>query len=100
MLGKRIDAVLRLFALLILGSLTGCGGSGAYVWVSDMPPDEVGAGDYLIAAGDIIVVRVFNQEAMSTRARVRSDGKVSVPFLGDVLVRGKSPSRVTSCRRR
>jgi polysaccharide biosynthesis/export protein len=84
-------AVLFLAALLLLG----CGGSGAYVWVADMPSEEVASRDYLIESGDVVVVRVFNQDAMSTRARVRSDGKLSVPFLGDVLVRGKSPSAVS-----
>jgi polysaccharide export outer membrane protein len=31
---------------------------------------------------------------MSTKAKVRSDGKISVPFLGDVEVRGKPPAVV------
>jgi polysaccharide export outer membrane protein len=76
-----------------LASITGCGGA-AYVWVADLPPDESGGADYLIEAGDMLNVRVFNQDAMSTRARVRSDGKISIPFVGDVPVRGKAPAAV------
>jgi polysaccharide export outer membrane protein len=60
--------------------------------VNDLPPDEVGSSDYRIAAGDVVNVRVFNQDSMSTRARVRSDGKIAVPFLGDIEVRGKPPA--------
>jgi polysaccharide export outer membrane protein len=59
-----------------------------------LPPDETSGADYLIEAGDMLSVRVFNQDAMSTRARVRSDGKISVPFVGDVPVRGKAPAAV------
>jgi polysaccharide export outer membrane protein len=34
------------------------------------------------------------QEAISTKERVRSDGKVSIPFVGDVVARGKTPAVV------
>jgi polysaccharide export outer membrane protein len=71
----------------------GCAG-GRYVWVNDLPPDDTTGANYLIEAGDTLSVRVLNQEPMSTRARVRSDGKISVPLVGDVLVRGKAPAAV------
>ncbi len=72
----------------------GCGTSGPYVWARDLKPDEVGSADYSIVIGDLLSVKVFDQEPMSTKARVRSDGKISMPFLGDVLVLGKSPVAV------
>ena len=84
-------------ALCIITALTsvaGCAGHGSYVWARDLPPDGA-QDDYAIAPGDTIGVRVFNQEAMSTHARVRSDGKIAVPMLGDVAVRGSSPSAVS-----
>lgn len=77
-----------------LASVAGCAGHGSYVWARDLPPDGA-QDDYAIAPGDTIGVRVFNQEAMSTHARVRSDGKIAVPMLGDVAVRGSSPSAVS-----
>lgn len=70
----------------------GCGGAGAFVWPSQLPPEEVGAHDYIIEAGDALSVHVYGQEGMSTKAKVRSDGKISVPFLGDVMVVGKNPA--------
>lgn len=83
-----------LFALVLGASTGGCASTGPYVWAQDLPPD--GAHDeYLIVAGDMLSVRVFNQDAMSTHARVRSDGKIAVPMLGDVAVRGTSPSAVS-----
>ena len=39
-------------------------------------------------------MRVFEQEAMSSRVKVRADGKVALPFLGETGVRGKRPSDV------
>lgn len=73
--------------------LAGCGGA-PFVWIDALPPQQA-TDEYVIAAGDVIGVRVFNQDNMSTRARVRSDGKVALPFLGDVELRGRTPSAVS-----
>ena len=71
-----------------------CGSSGPFVWANQLRPEEVGSADYVIVAGDTVSVRVFGQDAMSTHAKVRSDGKISMPFLGDVVVLGKPPAAV------
>jgi polysaccharide export outer membrane protein len=87
-------AGLALAASLLLAS-SACAGAGNYLWVSDLPadltsrPTEQG---YLIRDGDVLSVRVFNQEALSTKAKVRSDGRIAIPVLGDVDVRGRKPS--------
>ncbi len=83
---------LRLGALVLL-PLAGCGGA-PFVWVDDLAQQKA-ADEYVIEAGDTVGVHVFNQENMSTRARVRSDGKVAVPMLGDVEFRGKTPSALS-----
>jgi polysaccharide biosynthesis/export protein len=83
---------MRIHELMLVGFLVGCSGPGAYVWVKDLPSAHDVSGEYLIAIGDTIGVRVVNQEGMSTRARVRSDGRIALPLLGDVEVRGKRPS--------
>jgi polysaccharide biosynthesis/export protein len=75
-------------------AVTACGTTGPYVWASDLKPEEVGSSDYTIVVGDVVSVKVFNQDPMSTKAKVRSDGKISMPFLGDVSVVGKSPAAV------
>ena len=82
------------FAVCVVLLLGGCAtGSGSYVWVNDYkdPPQPPQPG-YLIEPGDLIQIRVFNQPDMSTRARVREDGKVSIPFLNDVTVAGLDPN--------
>lgn len=82
-------ALFFVFALALAGCV-----SAPYVWINDLPM-EATRGDYLIASGDVLNVRVFNQDAMSTRARVRSDGKIAVPFLGDVEARGQEPAALS-----
>jgi polysaccharide export outer membrane protein len=87
-----VQGLSRLIPLLALGF--GCSSTGPYVWVQDLPREYTvrAAGDYLINDGDTVNVRVFNQESLSTRAKVRSDGRLAVPVLGDIDVRGKRPS--------
>jgi polysaccharide export outer membrane protein len=50
------------------------------------------ATEYVIAPGDVLQVRVFQQDAMSARVKVRADGKVSLPLVNDVAVAGKTPA--------
>jgi|SRR5438132_10725128 len=71
-----------------------CARIGPFVWIDDYAaPAEAEAGPgYRIAPGDLLVVQVYREEAMSTRERVRQDGKVSIPLLHDVQAAGLSPS--------
>lgn len=73
-----------------------CKGPGQYIWVDSYA--ESGAGDktYLIVPGDLLQVRVFNQDQLTTRARVRVDGKVSLPLVKDVPAAGRTPALLTS----
>lgn len=43
-----------------------------------------------LGVGDVFEVRVFGEEELSTQYRVEPDGTIDFPFLGRVLVRGKS----------
>jgi polysaccharide export outer membrane protein len=93
MAGRRCRTPWVAAALLsVLGVTLGCAHAD-YVWVDDVaknlpPPDD----GYRIGPGDVIGVRVWNQEANSIeRARVREDGKISMPFLNDVEVAGVGP---------
>jgi polysaccharide export outer membrane protein len=52
------------------------------------PPPQPG---YVIQPGDTLQIRVFNQPDMSARVKVRDDGKVSIPFLNDVVASGFTP---------
>jgi len=82
----------RAAALLLLLCGVACGG-GKYMRVEDIPETPALDRDFHIASGDVISVRVWNQDSMSVdRARVREDGKISMPFLQDVEVAGQTPN--------
>lgn len=83
-------------ALLAAASaLLACGVTGPYVPVEQYPP-PASESEYRISPGDVLAIRVWNQEAMSNpRARVRDDGRISVPFLQDVDVAGTTPAELS-----
>jgi len=84
-----------LVALACLGlslAATGCRATDTnFIWVDRFPepPPETA---YAIAIGDTLSVRVYNQEGMSAKAKVRSDGMISLPFLNDVEAAGDTPA--------
>lgn len=76
-------------------AIAGCGAAGEYVWVDQVPRTEIAdapPGDYVIASGDVLMVRVYNQDAISTRARVRPDGRIGVPLAGEIEALGRRPA--------
>jgi polysaccharide export outer membrane protein len=63
------------------------------VWVDQYRDPSAGKERrYVLGAGDTVQVRVFGQEGMGATARVRSDGKITLPFLNDVQAEGYEPS--------
>lgn len=74
----------------------GCATTGPFVWADTLPTPTDASGDVLIADGDTVNVRVFNQDPLSTRERVRQDGKISMPVIGEVMARGKRPSQLAT----
>ena len=54
-------------------ALSGCKTPAPYVWVDALPSQaEPAEKEYVIQAGDQLAIRVWGQESMSARARVRS----------------------------
>jgi polysaccharide export outer membrane protein len=85
---------MRASLLTMAALLAGCLHSGPYVWADEFP-DVPRPADYQIASGDLLSVRVLGHEEMSTRVRVRSDGRISVPFLQDESAAGLTPGALT-----
>ena len=84
---------MRVTILTVSVLLSACTSLGQYTWVNDYSaqPSPVEK-EYVIKPGDVLQIRVFNQEGMSARAKVRNDGKISLPFLNDVTASGHSPN--------
>lgn len=85
------SAALALGAALLLAGCRTVTPLGEYTWVHDYEDPETPSDSYVIVAGDLLGVRVWNQEGMSGRARVRADGMISLPFLNDIPAAGVSP---------
>jgi polysaccharide export outer membrane protein len=77
-------------------AVSACGGPGNYIWVEHVPKGMFAREDpSVLVPGDVIGVRVWNQEANSVdKARIREDGKISIPFLNDVEVAGMAPAEL------
>ncbi|MBC2714552.1 MAG: polysaccharide export protein [Desulfobacteraceae bacterium] len=50
-----------------------------------------GAGLYEFGAGDVLEVLVFNEPEMSKTVFVRSDGRISLPLVGEFMAAGTTP---------
>ena len=79
--------------LTVVAAGPGCKTSGEYVWVDDIPQTpQVADREYVIQAGDTISVRVWGQDNLSSRSRVRPDGRISLPYVPEVQAAGVTPS--------
>jgi polysaccharide export outer membrane protein len=56
--------------------------------------DDPAGGDYLLGAGDLLVIKVFEAKELDTEVRVSSRGLINVPLLGEVSVLNRTASEV------
>jgi polysaccharide export outer membrane protein len=81
--------------VLVLCSLAsvGCGTATPSTWYSQLPASEwaMPAGEYTLGSGDVIDVRVYDQPNLAFRGKIRSDGRIAMPFVGEVVAVGKTP---------
>jgi polysaccharide export outer membrane protein len=90
---RRLELGVRV--VMAIAALGGCASTGEYVWVTALPPTEISAvhgAEYVIVEGDVLAVRVVGQDSASATTRVRSDGRISLPLIGDVIARGHTPT--------
>lgn len=62
-----------------------------FVWVDNLPAANYQEQPYAIRPGDEVEVRVWNQDQLQTTARVRTDGRITIPLAGDVEIAGVTP---------
>ena len=86
--------ILRTLLVLSCVALFACGSTGPFVWVAEVPQTADNSADVVIRDGDTLTVRVFGQDNLSTKDKVRTDGKFTIPAVGEMLVRGKRPAVV------
>jgi polysaccharide export outer membrane protein len=82
-----------LCALAMLSVTAGCKTTGEFVWADSYTASPAPSGsDYLLQPGDVITIRVWNQDSITTKTKIRPDGKVSLPFVSDVPAAGATPT--------
>ncbi len=86
----------QLWLPVLLATLGGCKTPGPFVWADQYAGAPAEEREYLVHPGDVLQIRVYNQETMNTRTRVRADGKISLAFLNDVTVAGQAPSAIAN----
>jgi len=60
----------------------------------DIGPDKPGPTDYIIGADDILTVNILQPEQILNDATVSPDGNISVPYIGNVVVKGRTLAEV------
>lgn len=92
-----ISGWVRSSLALVFTSVVACGSTGPYVWVDSLPASQAGSTEgVIIQDGDNVNVRVYNQDPLSVAQKVRSDGKITIPVIGEVMARGKKPAQLAS----
>lgn len=59
-------------------------------------PANLPAVDYVVGEGDMLDIAVWGVKDLNFPVKVRPDGKITVPGLGEVVASGKSPSQLQS----
>ena len=77
-----------------VATISACAPQGSFVWIDNYSPGRATPEGYIAGVGDLLNVQVFDNEKLSTRARVRTDGRISLPLLNDVPVLGKPPAQI------
>jgi polysaccharide export outer membrane protein len=71
----------------------GCIGSAA---AKSTPKKPVADDEYIIGVGDILSIQVWREPELTKTLTVRTDGRISMPLVGDVMVKGRSIRELTS----
>lgn len=77
--------------LVILATSFACGDPPPSSYPTQPPKIE---SDTTLGPGDVIEVRVFQQEDMSAPYSVSAQGTISFPLIGSVAIAGKTPAQV------
>lgn len=83
---------MRLVTLFVLVTAMACGPnqhSGVDYAGFPRPPNEL-----VLGVSDVVQVNVWEQKDLSTEATIRPDGTITLPLVGDLPARGKTPSQL------
>ncbi len=82
----------KLVAVLAFGLIVACGPKMPnYDYSKEVDPR---VSEYVIGVDDGLTINVWKNEPLSTSVVVRPDGTITMPLVGDLMARGKTPSQL------
>jgi polysaccharide export outer membrane protein len=105
MTARRIASVLTLLAVVSIGALAQSDSAAqappptppaADKQASDKPAPRAAHSDssYVIGANDVLAINVWKEPDISRSVPVRSDGKISLPLVGELQASGQTPQQL------
>ena len=93
---RAVSTRLARLTLLTVLATVGCASAGQFTWYRDLPNADwnTDASEYMIGVGDAISIRVYEQEALSANVKIRRDGRIALPLIGELIAAGKHPSEL------
>lgn len=68
-----------------------CASSGGGISIEQFPQEPPLGNEYIIGVGDTLSIQVYNEDKISGRMKVRSDGRITISLVGELLAAGKTP---------
>jgi len=85
---RPLSILLLLFSLLFPDDLSAGSNSSETRGNTSSSQGSIAHPSYRLGANDVIKVQVYGEDALTTETRVGGDGKISVPLLGVLEVKG------------
>ena len=82
--------VRNLTFVALLGALVGCGPTLPKYDYSKEPDPRLS--EYVIGVEDALSINVWKHDELSSQVLVRPDGTITMPLIGDLIARGKTPT--------
>jgi protein involved in polysaccharide export with SLBB domain len=83
--------VLHVASALLLGAPIGCQKPSEIISLTGTPFDPSIEHDYTLYPADVLLIRYPDEPALDQELPIRTDGKISLPHVGDVQAAGRSP---------
>jgi polysaccharide export outer membrane protein len=61
-----------------------------FIWTSLYTQTSISSDSYLLGAGDMIVIQVYGEDDLTLETRLRDNGKISYPFIGEINISNMS----------
>src|SRR5882757_8975355 len=75
----------------IVALFPACASTAGSISVEQFPQEPVPVNEYTIGIGDNLNVQAFNEPNLSGSVRVRTDGRITLTLMGELVAAGKTP---------